>query len=305
MVKALLRWLAGVLLVAVPLWAAAATAIIYQPQRRDRDVAQAQWAKLFAEVREQGFDTLVVQWTQFGDAFSSGGEHAWLLQRVRDARAAGLHIVLGLESDPAFFKMLDKKKGDDMAGYLQELARHNAEVAHRWAGDLGSDAIAGWYLPMEIDDVRWNDPKARVQLRDYLSTEQRQLDGILPKPVYVSLFFGGYMTPDLYADLVEDVQHSGVHAWVQDGAGKQELKNHLEPGARQLYLAAASRCGQPHAKGFVYEIFLQTGSDEAFSASALSPAAAGTALSQRAPCEGDSVFFELRYLPIAEGILQR
>lgn len=301
MVKPLLRWLAGVLLVIVPLWAVATTAIIYQPQRRDRDVAQEQWARLFAEVREQGFDTLVVQWTQYGDAFARPDEHAWLLKRIREAHAAGLNIVLGLGSDPDFFKLQNEKKGDEMAGYLQTLSRRNAEVAHRWIGDLGSAAIAGWYLPMEIDDVRWNDPKARVQLRDYLSAEQRQLDGIVSKPIYISSFFAGNMTPDRYADLVADVQRSGVHAWVQDGAGTQRL----EPGARDLYLAAASQCTKAHAKGFVYELFRQTGSDTAFTASALSPADASTTLARRAPCDGDSVFFELRYLPAAEGVLQR
>ncbi len=301
MVRRMLRWLAGLLLVAVPLCSAATTAIIYQPQRRDRDVAQAQWPKLFAEVREQGFDTLVVQWTQYGDAFSRPDEHAWLLQRVRDARAAGLHIVLGLGSDPAFFTMQDQKKGAEMADYLSGLSRRNAEVAHRWVGDLGSDAIAGWYLPMEIDDVRWNDPKARVQLRDYLSAEQRQLDGIASRPIYVTSFFAGHMTPDRYADLVADVQRSGVHAWVQDGAGTQRL----EQGARDLYLAAAGQCAKAHARGFVYELFRQTGTDTAFTASALSPTDASSTLARRAPCDGDSVFFELRYLPIAQGVLQR
>ncbi|WP_165418457.1 DUF4434 domain-containing protein [Dyella amyloliquefaciens] len=297
----MLRWLAGVLLVALPLWTAAATAVIYQPQRRDRDVAAAQWPRLFAEVRKQGFDTLVVQWTQYGDAFANPDEHAWLLQRVRDARAAGLHIVLGLGSDPAFFTVQNQKKGDEMTGYLQSLSRRNAEVAHRWVADLGSDAIAGWYLPMEIDDVRWNDPKARVQLRDYLSTEQRQLDGIAPRPVYVTSFFAGHMAPDSYAALVADVQRSGVRAWVQDGAGTQRL----EQGARNLYLAAAGQCEGAHAQGFVYEMFRQTGTDQAFTATALSPADADATLARRAPCGGDSVFFELRYLPVADGVLPR
>jgi len=301
MVRSSLRWLVVVLLVVIPLWAAATTAIIYQPQRRDRDVAQDQWPKLFAEVRQQGFDTLVVQWTQYGDAFAAPDEHAWLLQRVRDARAAGLHIVLGLGSDPAFFTLQDQKKGQDMADYLRTLSRRNAEVAHRWAGDLGDAAIAGWYLPMEIDDVRWNDPKARAQLHDYLVEEQRQLDGIVSRPIYVTSFFAGHMTPDRYADLVEDVQRSGVRTWVQDGAGTQRL----EQGARQLYMAAAGRCTQPHAQGFVYELFRQTGSDKTFTAAALSPVDASEVLAQRAPCNGDSVFFELRYLPAAGGILQR
>ncbi|MFC4763594.1 DUF4434 domain-containing protein [Dyella koreensis] len=292
MVKKVLRWLSGLALLLAPLLAGATTAIFYQPQLRDRAVPQAQWPALFAQVRAQGFDTLVVQWTEYGDAFADPAGHAWLLQRVRDARAAGLRIVLGLGSDPAFFQRQEAAPSalDD---YLLTLSRHNAAIAKRWAGELGSDTVAGWYLPIEVDDRRWRDPAARKQLQDYLATERRQLDGILPRPVYVTSFFAGNMTPSRYAELVADIEHAGVRAWVQDGAGTGRLGG----GERALYLDAANQCAGSHAHGVVYEIFRQTGEDKAFTAAALPAAEAGTALAQRAPCEGDSAFFELRYLP--------
>ena len=63
--------------------------------------------------------------------------------------------------------------------------------------------------------------------------------------------------------------------------------------------------GKPHAQGVVYEIFRQTGEDKAFTASALPAVDAGAALAQRAPCGGDSVFFELRYLPGVATVLRR
>ncbi|HWX66526.1 MAG TPA: DUF4434 domain-containing protein [Rhodanobacter sp.] len=294
-----LRWLAGLTLLLAPLLAAASTAIFYQPQLRDREVAQAQWPSLFAQLHAQGFDTLVVQWTQYGDAFGDPAGHAWLLQRVREARAAGLHIVLGLGSDPAFFQ---RQEASPVAldDYLLTLSRHNAEVARRWADDLRGETIAGWYLPIEIDDRRWRDLAARKQLQDYLVSERRQLDRIAQRPVYVTSFFAGNMTPSRYAELLADVQRSGVRVWVQDGAGT----GRLDRGERELYLGAASQCAGSHAHGIVYEIFRQTGADKAFTASALPAVEASAALAQRAPCEGDSVFFELRYLPEMAEILR-
>ncbi|HEV2682703.1 MAG TPA: DUF4434 domain-containing protein [Rhodanobacter sp.] len=294
-----LRWLAGLMLLLAPLLAAATTAIFYQPQLRDRAVAQAQWPSLFAQVHAQGFDTLVVQWTQYGDAFGDPTGHAWLLQRVREARAAGLRIVLGLGSDPAFFQ---RQEASPVAldDYLLTLSRHNAEVARRWADDLRGETIAGWYLPIEIDDRRWRDPAARKQLQDYLVSERRQLDKIAQRPIYVTSFFAGNMTPSRYAELLADVQRSGVRVWVQDGAGT----GRLDRGERELYLGAASQCAGSHAHGIVYEIFHQTGTDKAFTASALPAVEASAALAQRAPCEGDSVFFELRYLPEMAEILR-
>ena len=300
MVSYPLRWLIALPLLLAPLLAGATTAIFYQPQLRDRDVTQAQWPELFAQIHAQGFDTLVVQWTQYGDAFGDPAGHAWLLQRVREARAAGLRIVLGLGSDPAFFQRQEVVP-EALGDYLHTLSRHNAEVAGRWNGELGSAAIAGWYLPIEIDDRRWRDPKARKQLQDYLATERRQLDRIAARPVFVTSFFAGNMTPSRYVELLADVQRSGVRVWVQDGAGTGRLRQ----GERELYLGAIGQCAGPHANGMVYEIFRQTGEDKAFTASALPSVEASAALAQRAPCEGDSVFFELRYLPAMEKVLRR
>ena len=283
-----------------PLLAGATTAIIYQPQLRDRDVAQAQWPVLFAQLRGKGFDTLVVQWTEYGDAFSDPQAHAWLLQRVREARASGLRVVLGLNSDPAFFQRQQVPTAV-LGDYLDTLLRRNNAVARQWADELGAEAIAGWYLPIEIDDKRWRDLDARKQLQAYLTSERRQLDRIAQRPVYVTSFFAGNMTPSRYAELLEDVQRSGVRAWVQDGAGTARLG----AGERKLYLDAASQCTASHAHGVVFEIFHQIGSDKAFSASSLSASEANATLAQRAPCDGDSVFFELRYLPEMEGVMKR
>lgn len=300
MVKRKWLWLAAWLALWMPLLASAATAIIYQPQSRDRDISAAQWPAIFAQVRAQGFDTLVVQWTRYGDAFGDPAGHAWLLQRVRDAQGAGLHIVLGLDSDPAFFQRQEVPTAE-LSGYLHTLSQRNAVLAHQWVGELGADALAGWYLPIEIDDKRWRDPDTRKPLQDYLATERRQLERIARRPVYVTSFFAGNMAPATYVQLLDDIQRSGVHAWVQDGAGTGRLSE----GERKLYLDAAGQCGSTHASGIVYEVFHQTGADTAFTASPLSAAEASTALIQRAPCAGDSVFFELRYLPDGKLLSQR
>jgi hypothetical protein len=292
MVTRALSWLAVCALWLAPLLAQAGTAIFYQPQLRDRDVAATSWPPLFAEVRARGFDTLVVQWTRYGDAFADPAGHAWLLQRVREARAAGLRIVLGLDSDPAFFQR-QEASAEDLGTYLSALSRRNGEAAGRWSAELGDEAIAAWYLPIEVDDRRWRDPAARRHLLDYLTQERRQLERIAARPIYVTSFFAGNMTPQRYAELLTDIERSGVRAWVQDGAGTARLA----PAARSLYLQAAGDCTATHAHGVVYEIFQQTGEDKAFTASALPIKQADQALAQRAPCSGDTVFFELRYLP--------
>ena len=297
MVRRAPAWLLLAALLLAPCLAQAATAVFYQPQTRDRDVAVAQWPAWFAQLRARGFDTLVVQWTQYGDAFADPAGHAWLLQRVREAHAAGLRIVLGLHSDPAFFQR-QEMPATALDDYLRSLARQDAEAARRWVDDLGDGAITGWYLPMEIDDRRWREPEARAVLRDYLALERRQLDRIAARPTYVTSFFGGHMAPAAYAELLADVRGSGVRPWVQDGVGTGRLSR----GETALYLAAATSCDGKGAAGLVYEVFRQTGSDAAFKAEALESREADAALAQRAPCGGDTAFFELRYLPEMEAL---
>jgi hypothetical protein len=299
-VKRLQRVVLMLALLALPWLGQATTAIFYQPLRSDRSLAEAHWPGLFAGLRAQGFDTLVVQWVQYGDAFADPAEHAWLLRRLREAQAAGLQLVLGLGGDPAFFER-QKASAAALEGYLGKLARDDARIADTWANELGESAIAGWYLPLEIDDLHWREPGTRGVLLDYLRQEARQLRHIARRPVYVTSFFAGNMAPSSYAGLLADIDRSGVRAWVQDGAGT----GRLSPAERRLYLEAASRCGQPGAQGIVYELFRQTGTDTAFSAVALPPPELAATLAQRAPCQGDSVFFELRYLPAAGALLQR
>lgn len=297
MVSRAAKWCLLAALLLAPCLVQATTAVFYQPQTRDRELAVAQWPGWFAQLHARGFDTLVVQWTQYGDAFADPAGHAWLLQRVREAHAAGLRIVLGLHSDPAFFQR-QEMPATALDDYLHSLARQDAEAARHWLGELGDEAIAGWYLPMEIDDRRWREPEARAVLRDYLALERRQLDRVAARPVFVSTFFAGHMAPAAYAQLVADVRDSGVRAWVQDGAGTARLSR----GESAVYLAAAMSCDQKGAAGVVYEVFRQTGGDEAFKAEPLGARDAEAALLQRASCGGDTAFFELRYLPEMEAL---
>ena len=50
--------------------------IIWQPQNRDSQVTDTQWQGLMSQLRLQGFDTLVLQWTRYGDAFTQPEQRA-------------------------------------------------------------------------------------------------------------------------------------------------------------------------------------------------------------------------------------
>lgn len=293
------------LLLALPVAGNAMTAIFFQPQTGDRTVPAARWPDIFTAARSQGFDTLVVQWSAQGDALTGNlvfgpddaAGHAWLLQRLREARKAGLQLVIGLGADADFFARQQANPGR-LETYLRALRRQDRRIAAAWRAELGAGAIAGWYVPLEIDDRRWREPSARTPLLAHLRAESAlgEQDGV---PVYASTFFAGNMAPDQWTDLLRQLEQTGVRLWVQDGAGTGKLT----AVERALYLAPVQRCDAQVAHGIVYEIFRQTAPDAAFAAEAAAPGEAHGLLAQRAPCDKDSVFFELRYLPALGGAL--
>lgn len=277
---------------------AAMRALIWQPQLRDQAVEPGQWQSIWRDARADGFDTLVLQWTVHGDAFADDEAREWLQSRMQQAHDAGLALVVGLYSDPAFFR--NQEQGEPaLSAYLQTLAQHDAALAKAWRKRLRTP-VAGWYLPMEIDDRRWRETVPRKALMKYLRMEAAALGGS-GVPVYVSTFAGGFSTPANYARLLADASASGVRVWWQDGAGTGKLK----ASERELYRAALTRCDAPAIAGIVHETFRQTGSDDAFTAEPMQARQMQDALAARAPCSGDSVVFELRYLPLANGAADR
>lgn len=284
-----------VLLLTLALSASAAhamRAVFFQPLLKDMEIPEQRWPQIFASARALGMDTLVIQWSAYGTAFTGTREDAWLTQRVQEAAGAQLKIVMGLYADPEMFAQMDSSN-DLLEGYLLPYLEKNRRLAQRWSALLPPDQLVGWYLPLEIDDRRWRDPKALEILTHYLAREVRQLSVVKDQPVYVSTFFRANMSPVGYREMLNDLQRAtGIRSWVQDGLGTAPLSTN----EINLYLRTLTDCKQPAVAGVVYEVFKQTGPDQAFKAEALPPAQRKLALKQTAPCGLETVYFSLRYL---------
>ena len=267
-------------------------AIFFQPLRSDLTVPAKNWPVIFSEAKRKGFNTLVIQWTSYGDLFASKENQQWLQDRLIQALQADLKLVIGLGGDPAIFERL-KQSPPAVGSYLRKTNQINNALASQWVKALPSDAIIGWYLPLEIDDRQWRTKPARAELIKYLSRQVDELTNIRFVPVYVSSFFAGNMTPERYAVMLENIElQSKVHLWVQDGGGT----NKLTTAERELYLNAVSHCSSFAVSGFIFEIFNQTQADQQFAAIPLDRSRMSKALEQKNPCGGDNVFFALNYL---------
>ena len=248
--------------------------IIWQPQNRDSQVTDTQWQGLMSQLRLQGFDTLVLQWTRYGDAFTQPEQRALLFKRAAAAQQAGLKLIVGLNADPEFF-IHQKQSSAALESYLNRLLA-------------------------EIDDLNWRSEAARQPLLTWLNNAQRLISDVSAKPVYISSFFAGNMSPDGYRQLLEQVKATGVNVWVQDGSGVDKLTAEQ----RERYLQASADCqSSAPASGIVYELFV-AGKGKTFTAKPKPDAEIASLLAKRSSCGKDTLYFSLRYLPVAHGILE-
>ncbi len=110
----------------------------------------------------------------------------------------------------------------------------------------------------------------------------------------------GNMSPDGYRQLLEQVKATGVNVWVQDGSGVDKLTAEQ----RERYLQASADCqSSTPASGIVYELFV-AGKGKTFTAKPKPNAEIASLLAKRSSCGKDTLYFSLRYLPVAQSILE-
>ncbi len=256
-----------------------APALFYQPQETDRHITPAQWKNIWQQTRANGYDTIIVQWTSYGDT-DFGGKNGWLAKSLQLAQADGLSLIIGLHMDPAYYNRLSEIDTAGTGAYLENQLGLSLKQADSVRQNWGLN-ITGWYVPLELDD--WN--FAQKARRDIMTQRLQGLADRLNHPLHISSFSGGKLTPDAYAHWLESLDAAGIHAWAQDGAGTGTLPAF----ARKTYLKAL-----PCKIGIVLEAFRQTSKEnEPFRAI---PAPADTKQTQCHPI----AVFGLRYMPWAK-----
>ncbi|KAF1029732.1 MAG: hypothetical protein GAK37_01654 [Pseudomonas sp.] len=256
--------------------------VFYQPLDSDASLSTQQWQHIWQASAKQGIDTVIVQWTAYGDA-AFGGAQGWLANSLREARAQGLHLVLGLYMDPAYYQRIQELDSAGLAEYWRvQLGRSLAQQQH--LRDEWKLPAAGWYMPMELDDLHFQANERRQELQRQLKDLSAKLDA----PLHISAFSAGKLAPTVYGSWLGWLATDGLHVWAQDGAGT----GRLPAVVRQAYLGAL-----PCKVGVVHEAFRQTSAaGQPFTAEPASTAAASTG------CHPGAVF-ALRYLPQGQPLL--
>ncbi|MGE7989540.1 DUF4434 family protein [Pseudomonas sp. NPDC089554] len=278
-----MRTFLAICLLVLCLPATADQRLFYQPLNRDENITPAQWQQLWRNTVAQGGKTLIVQWSAHGDS-TFGGAHGWLAESLRQARAQGLELVLGLYMDPAYYQRLEELDSAGLSAYwnaqLGRSLNQYQQVRSSWNLE-----VAGWYLPMELDDVHFREAERRSALYSQLQAFNRRLD----KPLHISAFSAGQLAPRVNAQWLDQLAGLGLKVWWQDGVGTGRLPAMV----RQGYESAL-----PCSVGIVREAFRQvSGEGQPFHAEPAEPTAGSG-------CHAEAVF-DLRYRPWARGVLPR
>lgn len=270
------RLLMLLLLVCLPV--VADQRVIYQPLNQDAVLTSEQWRQLWRATVQNGGRTLIVQWTRYGDE-RFGGASGWLANSLREAHAQGLELVIGLHMDSAYYSRINELDSAGLAAYWQAQLgaslTQQREVREQW-----NLPVAGWYLPMELDDLHFQAADRREVLHTQLQEFNRKLDG----PLHLSAFSTGKLAPEVQASWFAELAGLRLKLWWQDGAGT----GRLSPLVRQRYADAL-----PCEVGIIREAFRQVSAEgQAFRAVPGAPALG-------AGCHTEAVF-ALNYRPWAK-----
>lgn len=192
--------------------------IMYQPQ--EKDFIYPNWESRFKLLSQQGFKTVIIQWTSYGAHRFYEKHPYWIGNILKYAKQYKIGLIFGLYADPEYFKKIEKKR-TDIKIYLKKLYRINLETARTLSLQLDKDeAFKGWYIYDEINDEAWQDNIRHKALTEYLHQLDHALDALTPnKKIMISAYFSNKTAPDAYAKLLNTALPEKWILLLQSGVG--------------------------------------------------------------------------------------
>jgi Domain of unknown function (DUF4434) len=228
--------------------------------------SRAEWERLFDCFQALRLSLVVVQWSVYDDiAFFPSPAHQTVpnppLETILQlAEQHGMQVMVGLSSRSDYWQRIGRDAAQTQA-YLGTLLQRAADTAVR-AAPLAARyrSFAGWYLSEEVDDLNWQEPRARKALFQYLNTLGSRLRSITPEArVAISGFANAQTHPQAIEAFWNELLLRAPAldlVLFQDGVGAGKLQ--LEQVA--AYLDAVGNAARVNKRELrtVVEVFRQT-----------------------------------------------
>jgi Domain of unknown function (DUF4434) len=233
---------------------------------RHGDWSRGDWERLFDCFHELRLSLIVVQWSVYDDiAFFPSPAHQTVpnppLQTILQlAEQHGMQVLVGLSGRSDYWQRIGRDVGQTQA-YLGMLMQRAADTAVRAAPLVTRyPSFAGWYLSEEVDDLNWQEPRARKALFQYLNALGSRLRSITPEArIAVSGFANAQTHPQsieaFWNELLLRAPALDLVLF-QDGVGAGKLQLEQVPA----YLDAVGHAVRMHKRELrtVVEVFRQT-----------------------------------------------
>ena len=258
--------------------------LFYQPLNRDRILTSDEWRQIWREAYRRNYKQIVVQWTAFGD--QNFDQDIWLINTLKLANQAGLDLILGLYADPQFSQTILQSGWEDRFDeYWVSLQRRSLSHQKKLIPVLTTHnvPVKGWYFPPELSDRLFTSIRRRKFVRQELFLMAKQLN----RPLHVSAYSLGYLSPQATANWLSSLQELGLEVWWQDGSGVFDLPAPALQAYRDIL---------PCSVGVVREAFIRVSPPDA-------PFVAEPAQPNDYPSCHSSAVFSLRYMPWVDSLL--
>jgi hypothetical protein len=213
------------------------------PHTQREHVYRAMWRQQFDELRELGFDTVVVQYTVLDNTAYLDGKitiglsvlqtdgsfvNTQALRTImQEAERTGVNVWIGLRQRSTW----NESPWSTLVTSGQPLLQENLAVAQaiQATGVLRSHRFAGWYIPQEIDNAPpANMVQAEIAGNIFLKALSSALKQIARKPVSISAYFrrldGDLDVCDSLAFLEATIAGSGIDLLIfQDSVGVDDM----------------------------------------------------------------------------------
>jgi hypothetical protein len=263
---------AGTALAALPAGRPPLAATFLQLLSADRRLGVEVWRERISEWQTLGVDTLYLQWLGLDgiDLLTPGPDGPGAAALLEACAAAGVRFHLGLEHRPAEDAALLSASGR-LAAALAERRAASLVLAEKALALAQPEMLAGWYLPLELNDLQLRDTALRALLADHIAACATALWQLTPDlPVTASAFTSRDVEAEPFAAMLDAV-------WPRDGRFAFLLQDGVGAGLRTpasilpVAAAVAQLADQRRQNwGLVVELFTQVSgppvSDGAFAA---------------------------------------
>lgn len=222
------------------------------------------WSRLFGYFKELHLSQLIIQWTVYDDLAFFQGENSRqvvtppLSTILKLADTAGMQVLVGLFFDSSFWGKI-RQNPEQVEIFLKRLRQRDETLVGQLAPQLKDHpSFRGWYIPEEVDDINWQEARARQVLLAYLRDLSANLHKAMPgSQVAISGFANGRTDPKSLGLLWQNIlAETGIdEVLFQDGVGAGKLRLEEVP----LYLEALRPMVQSQGRKLqvVVELFHQ------------------------------------------------